>query len=109
MMRKPRDFDAELTALTTKARDLRIRKVTQLGELVVASGADMLTIEQLAGALLAAAANKNANDLEAWRSKGAAFFHGQERGARKNTETADGSASASDGAPPSSGGNNRTP
>ena len=35
-MRKPRDFDAELKALEDKARDLRSRKVQQLGEGAVA-------------------------------------------------------------------------
>ena len=39
-MRKPRDFDAELKALGDEARDLRNRKVQQLGELVIATGAD---------------------------------------------------------------------
>ena len=34
-MRKPRDFDAELKALGDKARDLKSRKVQQLGELVL--------------------------------------------------------------------------
>jgi DNA-binding protein H-NS len=32
-MRKPRDFDSELKALTDKARLLKARKVQQLGEL----------------------------------------------------------------------------
>ena len=41
-MRKPRDFDAELKALVDKARNLKSRKVQQLGELVVATGADAL-------------------------------------------------------------------
>ena len=40
IMRKPRDFDAELKALGDKARDLKNRKVQQLGELVIATGAD---------------------------------------------------------------------
>ena len=52
-MRKPRDFDSELRALNDKAKQLRARKVDQLGELVIACGADALPIEQLAGALLA--------------------------------------------------------
>ena len=51
-MRKPRDFDAELQALTDKARALKTRKQGQLGELVLATGADALSIEQLAGALM---------------------------------------------------------
>ena len=50
-MRKPRDYDAELKALDDKARLLRQRKVAPLGELVIACGADALTVEQLAGAL----------------------------------------------------------
>ena len=47
-MRKPRDFDAELKALNDKARQLKERKVHQMGELVIATGADALPIEQLA-------------------------------------------------------------
>src|SRR6202000_2162644 len=50
-MRKPRDFDAELKALGDKARDLKSRKVQQLGELVIATGADALNADELAGAL----------------------------------------------------------
>ena len=46
-MRKPRDFDAELKALDDKARGLKTRKVRQLGELVIATGADSLTAEEL--------------------------------------------------------------
>jgi hypothetical protein len=49
MMRKPRDFDAELKALGDKARDLKSRKVQQLGELVIATGADALSADELAG------------------------------------------------------------
>jgi len=37
-MRKPRDYDAELKALEDKARELKTRKVQQLGELVIATG-----------------------------------------------------------------------
>jgi DNA-binding protein H-NS len=50
MMRKPRDFDADLKALEDKARGLKIRKVRQLGELVNATGADTLSADELAGA-----------------------------------------------------------
>src|SRR5262249_49706948 len=49
MMRKPRDFDAALKALEDKARGLKTRKVQQLGELVIATGADTLTTNELAG------------------------------------------------------------
>ena len=37
-MRKPRDFDSELKALADKARQLKERRVRQLGELVTATG-----------------------------------------------------------------------
>ncbi len=72
-MRKPRDFDAELQALNDKAKQLRARKVNQLGELVIATGADALPIEQLAGALLTAGA-ADARAKEVWRQRGTAFF-----------------------------------
>ena len=73
-MRKPRDFDAELKALGDKARQLKERKLHQLGELVIATGADTLPIEQLAGLLLAGADSKDPNAKESWRKRGAAFF-----------------------------------
>lgn len=73
-MRKPRDFDAELKALGEKAKQLRDRKLHQLGELVIATGADALPIEQLAGLLLAGTENKDLNAKENWRKRGVAFF-----------------------------------
>jgi len=73
-MRKPRDFDAELKALGDKARDLKTRKVQQLGELVIATGADALSADELAGALIVLAETKDAARKEAWAKRGAAFF-----------------------------------
>jgi hypothetical protein len=78
-MRKPRDFDSELKALADKAKALKERRVRQLGELVVAVGADTLDADLLAGALLHAAAMKDAAMLEGWRKAGAAFFRARER------------------------------
>lgn len=78
-MRKPRDFDAELKALEDKARDLRSRKVQQLGELVILTGADALSAEELAGALIVLAETKDAGKKEAWANRGAAFFQGRSR------------------------------
>jgi hypothetical protein len=52
-MRKPRDFDAELKALDERAKQLRERRLAQFGELVIATAADTLDVETLAGALLA--------------------------------------------------------
>ena len=73
-MRKPRDFDAELKALNDKAKQLRERKVHQLGELVIATGADELSVEQITGLLLAGKESKDPNVKESWRKRGAAFF-----------------------------------
>jgi hypothetical protein len=78
-MRKPRDFDAELKALEDKARDLKVRKVQQLGELVISTGADALTADELAGALIVLAETKDAGKREAWAKRGAAFFQGRSR------------------------------
>lgn len=78
-MRKPRDFDSELKALADKARQLKERRVRQLGELVAATGADTLDTDLLAGVLLDAVAMKDATTKEGWRERGAAFFQGTAR------------------------------
>ena len=85
-MRKPRDFDAELKALGDKARNLKSRKVQQLGELVIATGADTLTANELAGALIVLAETKEAGKKEAWAKRGAAFFQSR---AQRNAATTD--------------------
>jgi DNA-binding protein H-NS len=85
IMRKPRDFDSELQALTEKAKQLKSRKVLQLGELVIATGADALDPETLTGALLVAAKTKDAKEREAWRTTGAAFFQRHSRAADRGT------------------------
>jgi len=72
-MRKVRDFDAELKVLADKQRKLKAKRVQQVGELVLATGAEALTIEQLAGALLEAVEAK-AEAKGAWRRRGADFF-----------------------------------
>jgi len=86
-MRKPRDFDAELKALEEKARELKTRKVQQLGELVIATGADALAPEELAGALIVLAETTDATKREAWAKRGAAMFRGK---ARRSAPTAGG-------------------
>ena len=78
-MRKPRNFDAELKALGDKARDLKSRKVQQIGEIVIATGADALSADELAGALIVLAETKDAGKREAWARRGAAFFQGRAR------------------------------
>ena len=83
-MRKRRDYDSELKALDDKAKQRRTRKIQQLGELVIATGADALPIEQLAGAMLVAAETKDAPIKEAWRKRGASFFQGAGRSTAGN-------------------------
>jgi hypothetical protein len=75
-MRKPRDFDAELKSLEDKAKTLKDRKVRQLGELVIATGADALDIDTLTGGLLSLADAGDAARKEGWRKRGAGFFRG---------------------------------
>ena len=91
-MRKVRDYDAELKALTDRARGLKAKKVQQLGELVAATGADSLDAETLAGALLAAIVPTDDAQKEAWQKSGAAFF--QQR-ARKNSKRTGGDTTGS--------------
>ena len=78
-MRKVRDYDSELKALEERARQLKARRVEQLGALVASTGADTLDLETLAGALLDAVASRDTVAKEAWRAKGVAFFHRQGR------------------------------
>jgi hypothetical protein len=92
-MRKPRDIDAELKALSDKARVLKAKQRAQLGELVAATGADALDPETLAGVLLdaVARAKSDAGAKEAWRVKGAGFFR---RGKRNRPITPENLAAA---------------
>lgn len=91
-MRKPRDYDAELKALDYKAKHLKARKVQQLGELVIACGADAIPLDQLAGALLIAASSTEPATKESWRKRGAAFFHGTRSSGDGNRRNARGVA-----------------
>ena len=103
-MRKPRDFDAELKALEHKARTLKTYKVRQLGELVIASGADTLSANELAGALIVLAETREAGKKEAWARRGAAFFQGRSRRSAPATDRdTDGTAAQPGGAQPVSG------
>jgi DNA-binding protein H-NS len=71
--------DGELKALQEKARDLKSRKVQQLGELVIATGADSLSADELAGALISLAETKDTARKETWAKRGAAFFQSRAR------------------------------
>lgn len=103
-MRRPRDFDAELKALDDKTRDLKARKVQQLGELVIATGADALSAEELAGALFVLVETKDAAKREAWAKRGATFFERRARRVAPASGRNDGGThSQPDGTPPPSG------
>ncbi|WP_315766939.1 MULTISPECIES: conjugal transfer protein TraD [unclassified Bradyrhizobium] len=103
-MRKPRDFDADLKAHDDKARELKTRKVRQLGELVIATGADALSADELLGALIVLAETKEAGKKEAWAKRGAAFFQSRARrtSAAPDRNT-DGASAQSSGTQPASG------
>jgi hypothetical protein len=104
VMRKPRDFDGELKALQDKARDLKSRKVQQLGELVIATGADSLSVDELVGAMIVLTETKDAGKREAWAKRGAAFFQGRSRrNAPATDRDTDGAPAQPGGAQPVSG------
>jgi hypothetical protein len=94
MARKPRDYDAELQALMERAKKVKSQKTVQLGELVQITGADALSVEALAGALLAAVEkSKQTPDVVAgWTERGQAFF--QQGGKRKARSAPAGSPAA---------------
>ncbi|ESW93117.1 conjugal transfer protein TraD [Mesorhizobium sp. LSJC269B00] len=103
-MRKPRDFDTELKALENKARELKTRKVQQLGELVIATGADQLSTDELAGALVAIAETKDAAKREAWAKCGLMFFESGSRRIASASQRNPRSAQAQSGSPQSPAG-----
>jgi DNA-binding protein H-NS len=102
-MRKPRDYDAELQALNDKAKQLRTRKQTQLGELVIATGANALGTEVLAGVLLAAVGNDDTSRKESWRKRGAAYFQGSANARRSAGQDTGGTQAIDPGAQPAAG------
>ncbi|MBB5707674.1 hypothetical protein FHR21_003041 [Sphingopyxis panaciterrulae] len=75
-----------MKALEAKAKTLKERRVRHLGELVIATGADALDADMLAGALLGAVAVKDTSVEEGWRKAGARFF---QRGASKAAARSD--------------------
>ena len=79
-MRKVRDYDAELKALSDKARQIKARKVEQLGALVVATGADALDLEVIAGMLRQGVMEAKLDSVkESWRAEGATFLKSRGR------------------------------
>lgn len=81
----------------------------QLGELVIATGADALSPDELAGALIVLAETKDAGKKEAWAKRGAAFFQRRAwRIAKASDRDTEGAAPQPGGAQPASGGDMRT-
>ena len=79
-MRKVRDYDAELNALRDKARQIKARKIEQLGALVVATGADALDLEVIAGMLRHGVMEARVEAVkESWRADGATFLKSRGR------------------------------
>ena len=81
-----------------EARELKARQKTQLGELVIASGADSLNAEELAGLLLVALEQTSSapQTREGWRRRDEALFQRGNRWQRRQT----GQAHAPSPAPP---------
>ena len=102
-MRKPRDFDSALRALTDKTKALEENKRHQLGELIVATGADALDIEVLAGGLLTMVGADDAVQTESWRRRGVAFFRRTARPSQRKSRGDPKSAPASDSGQTSAG------
>lgn len=107
-MRKPRDYDAELQALTDKAKTLKAQKQGQLGALVISTGADALSAEELAGALLAAG-RADVVQKEVWRKSGAAFFQRNAAKPRRSASANEPSNAASGTSPQSPAGETSPP
>jgi hypothetical protein len=96
-MRKVRDFDAELRDLDERRKQVQQRKIQQYGELIEATGADALDPNLLAGALLAAVAEKDAGVTSAWTNRGARFFR---ETSRKSSRRAAGTRASGKAASP---------
>lgn len=103
-MRKPRDIDAELKALQERQKQLRARRTVQLGELVIATGADALEAEILAGALIEVVSRaRDTETMEAWRKTGAGLFR-RDRRARAAAATPSGNEAHDGGLTSDAGG-----
>jgi Conjugal transfer protein TraD len=106
-MRKSRDIDAELMPLQDKQRSLKLKRITQFGELVTATGSNALDLETLAGVLLDAVerAKTDPSTKGAWQRRGESFFR-RERRAKSNGagDTAPGATSGRGGAAPNHNG-----
>ena len=109
-MRKPADLDAQIKALQDKARSLKDRQKSQLGELVLATGAEALPLDALAGVLLSAVeqARQTPEAVARWTERGQAFFRGDGKPGPRGKRNGAGdppSKNSGDNAPGQAGGN----
>lgn len=107
-MRKPRDYDSELKSLDEKAKLLKQEQLRQYGELVIATGANLLEIEVLAGALLDAVDRDDLTIRKEWRTRGAAFFRSARRSAERGPQSRARSASPQGSSAQSAAGETRS-
>jgi len=103
-MRKPKNYDAELKALDERAQQIKSRKLQQLGELVVATDADALPMEVLAGVLISATEVNDTAVREGWHTRGAAFFQRASRPRGSAGQDSRGAPPRGDGTLPLAGG-----
>ena len=77
----------------------------RLGELVIATAADALSADELAGALLVLAETKDAGKREAWAKRGAAYFQSRSQRTQSASDLDTGGVQTQPGgAQPASGG-----
>ncbi len=100
MARKPCDFDAGLQALMNKAEKVKGQETFQLGDLVQVAGADILPMEALAWALLAAVeqSKKSPEAVARWTERGQVVFQqGGKRGKKAKPGGATSESASSNG------------
>lgn len=96
-MRKIKDYEAKLAALNKLKASIIAKKVQQLGQLVIATGAGDLAPEVIAGIMVHAMSTSNPERQEVWREKGAAFFRSRSRKPRGETAVSDSSDASGHG------------
>ncbi len=97
MMCEPHDYNSDMKALRERAQSLKMRKVQQLGDLVIATGADVLPVEQFDGALPDAVETRDAVVLKNWSGRGDAFFRSRPRCTAREVAPDDGSTKPTGG------------
>jgi hypothetical protein len=82
-MRKPRDIDAELKALQDKQHSLKLKRITQFGELVTATSSGALDLKSSPVCSSMPSNAKADPSVEAWQQRNQSFFR-RDRRAKAN-------------------------